>query len=371
MNNLKTQKLKGLIAGVLFSVAYVNLAIGSVISLGILAMEPKKNIFKNKYYATKIVSFILLLHVMLISLLYKTGDSLHIVLPTLFMIVTLSISSVLAVRERFVKGLSVSIGMLTAIDFAANFYYLLVGSDIFGRIVDIRADDLVRLGGIFGHSFMSVSVSAIGVVAAIVLESKIVALISIFNLIVNETLRSHIMLILIAAWFLLSKMPRRVLFYYLFGLGFSVCIIYFTLISESPSNMLRVSAWVNALIEINTNLLIGKHDFTILDKDMGVSEEILSLAGVAENQYLGLGLHFGVLAPILFFIYLVCILNNSISINDSYGRTPIGLAREAIAFLVLIDSFYGSFISTALVSLFASCLFSTSKKQPSSKKLYY
>lgn len=235
------------------------------------------------------------------------------------------------------------------LDLSFNFYTVLVGADVLGRVVDERSSVFgVRAGGIFAHAFYSGSISIVA--ASIFYDRRAVLLVFLagVNLLFAGSWRFSLLLPLMFFFGYFFASRSRVSELLLVAL-FSVMAVILVVITSVPNgftgeangaNLLRVFAWINALDVISGNPLLGGGYPSFRGHD-GMSDEVISENLISESWYLNAAVTFGIpyllfrLLGVLFVIYG----------HRFYKR---GRAESFLVPLVLVDLAYGGFFEAAL-----------------------
>ncbi len=360
---MSSHKSYGILVGLLVFLSYTDLGWGLPISVVALLAGAR-------FHAPRASSFTAACALALIAfsaavLVFKQGDSLRIILPILFSVVVLASSIVTSYEKGFIEGMLVAGGSVLILDCLVNLSFVLTNVDVFGRIVDIRADGLQRLNGILGHPYLSVAVSVIGLTAGVFLKNRFLIFIGILNLFLNETARAQIVLALLAAWFMHQWIFRRER--PLVGAAIIVAcatgVYYLTLTSTDASNILRSAAWFNSIEEIIQSPWTGHSQFQLFDRELGVNEDTLRASGISENQYLDVALHFGVPLSTLYFLLL----------SLAYIRTCRASRRSTdnaekaatlLSFIVLADSLWGNLAITSAIAVYLAVMVASSHQTP-------
>lgn len=360
---MSAHKSYGILVGLLVFLSYIDLGWGlpvTVVALlaGARFRAPRASSF-TAACALALIAF------SAAAIVFKQEDSLRIVLPILFSIIVLGSSIVTSYKKEFIEGMLVAAGSVLILDFLANLSFVLTNVDVFGRVVDIRADGFQRLNGILGHPYLSVAVSVIGMSAGIFLKNRPLIFIAILNLFLNETGRSRIVLALLVAWLVhqwIFKRERPLIGAVIIA-ACAAGVYYLTLTSTDPSNILRSAAWFNSMEEILQSPWTGHSHYQLFDRELGVNEDTLKASGVAENQYLDVALHFGIPLSILYFLLLSLAYIRACRASRHF---PSNAAKAAtlLSFIVLADSLWGNLAITSAIAVYLTVMVASTQQTP-------
>jgi len=349
------QFLKGIIIGSLFFLSYLNLIVFTpILILLFLYFGKTRERFPILLSLLLGVTFIFAI---LEFLFIKRGENLIFEKIFIINILVLFSSCLIIFNIDFIRGLCYITLFLFSIDLLINISSFLLKADVLARTIDIRDDGKVRLNGILGHPFLSVAVSLIGFISFRILKFNNLSVFALLNLLINQTSRAQLVLVLIIAFEILYKFGKK----YLFFNGFIVIIIMayavftLTIKSDDQSNVLRFAAWGNSLINIIESPLVGNTNFSSFEKENGVSEDILLESGISENQYLDIALHWGIPIAILYFLILLSFFYYSV--KNLNIDNPIKHNFALFSFICLADSIWGNLMITGIIIFFFASLF--------------
>ena len=266
------------------------------------------------------------------------------------------------IDSNFIYGICISMIVLLLLDFSFNLITIFKGIDPFGRIPTFRPGDiLLRLGGVFGHSFFSLNIGFMGFVSAYVKRNKSVMILSIINIILTGSYRAFILLfVLLIAFYFIKKgisFLKIKIFSFLFAFSVFVVTLYSAAENFSESNLLRVFAWTTSLNNIANNPYFGRHDFNTDEMEF-VSLKQIENYGITESTYLEIAVHYGVFPMIIFFIIMILLLRKSYDNFTSSNKIIL-----ISTFIIFTDTFYGSVYGMPLTTMFFTLLiFSTNEK---------
>jgi hypothetical protein len=350
--------LKGIIIGNVFFLSYLNLTIFTPFLLILfVSFGQLREKFSFLFILLLGVTFVL---TTLEFFILKEGENLLFEKIFIVNILVLLSACVIKYDADFVSGLCYIIIFFFSIDLLINIPSFILRTDILNRTIDIREDDKVRLNGILGHPFLSVAISLIGFISFRILNYNNLSIFPLLNLVINQTNRAQIVLVLIITFELLYRLKKK----YLFVNGLIVAtimaygIFMMTINSDDQSNILRFAAWGNSLINISESPIYGTTNFSSFDKDNGVSENILEDSGIAENQYLEIALHWGV--PVALFYLIILVTFFFYSVQNLNNDSPITYYFALISFVCLADSIWGNLMFTGIIVFFYATLFSAS-----------
>ena len=255
--------------------------------------------------------------------------------------------------DRTVSAFRRMLLTLFAVDLLFNVYSVVVGADLLGRSVDLRAAVLgARHGGLFAHSFYS---GAISIAALVCLMdrtgiARAVLLLPLANLVLAGSWR---LLVAIPLLFLFAFMWQRrsrlveVLLVCLASVAVVLGVVYTSAFApvgfENDANSFRVISWVLALEKIGADPWtgVGVPNAAVV-QEMGVSYQTLDENFIGESSYLNSALSFGIPYAALYFLTFALAF---------WGR---GFARRTLQMAVLfpyiiVDMVYGEFFGSVLV----------------------
>lgn len=358
--------LRGFIFGSILSISQINLSFGLPLSLvGLLVTAPRFT-FKKEYLDLFLLLLFQIIWMSSVYFIYKASNALYL-FKYLSVFVILMPMLFIDYDESYMKGISLSILALLSVDFLFNMSSIVFGVDPLGRTPDIRPGDIIpRLGGIFGHSFFSVNISIIGIFCGLLLKSRFIFIISIINLMVNGTFRSWLSILLFVLAYILIRAAlkfRNLLVCLIIFVSFVFAITIYTAFEyDSGGNALRVFAWSSSIDQIFKNPLFGKQKF-LTGVFEGVNQYVITDYGIAESQYLEIGLHFGIIPMIIYILILFKILLNSCKYNLLIKRRWTFRETIALASVVIFaDTFYGSIFGSVLTTFFFGILLVSNPK---------
>lgn len=354
--------LKGFIFGIILCISQINISIGLPIALvSFFLTTPKIVIRSNRFWLIFIVGAEIAWQ-SFVWLYFKSND---IILLFQSVVVFVILAALLYTEcdINYVRGLSLSIAFLMLLDFAFNLITIILGQDPIGRTPDFRVSDLMpRMGGVFGHNFFSLNIGVIGLFSGLLLKNNYVILFALINIVMNGSLRSWIFLLLFGIAYLFVRYSIKFR-YLLTTLVFFIIAVFASTIfaasqSETGANVLRVFAWTNSLEKIIDFPIYGNHNFIGERFVEGVSESAIDEYGIAESQYLQLGLHFGVFSMAGYFIIIFIFLINRYKLI-LHKMQPCSINQNiAIASIVIFaDTWYGSIFGSVITTFFFGILF--------------
>lgn len=364
--NKNSNLLPGFIFGSILSISQVNLSFGLPLSLVALLATAPKFTLKKEHVDLFVLLLFQIVWMSLIYSIYSTNNILYlfkylsvfaILMPMLF----------IEYDGSYMKGISLSLLALLMVDFLFNLSSIAFGVDLLGRAPDIRPGDIIpRLGGVFGHSFFSVNISVVGIFCGLLLRSRFVFFMSLINLMINGTFRSWLSILLLVLAYILIRNTlkfRSLLIYLLIFVCFVFAgTVYTALEYDSGGNVLRFFAWTSSIEKILKNPLFGNHKF-YTGVFEGIDQYTILDYGIAESQYLEIGLHFGVIPMIIYMLILTKILLNNYKYHFSKQRQ--WTFRETILLasaMIFADTFYGSIFSSVLTTFFFGILLVSTPK---------
>ncbi len=371
MNN--TSENKGLFFGFILSISQLNIVYGLPVVLFFILLFSETKALKNK---NKRLFFLLIFQIIwmtAIFLFFPSNFNHYIKNINVFIIILLILISKFDLK--FLIGLSKSLIILFIVDFIFNLFSFFLGFDPLGRQPQMRPDDVVeRLGGIFGHSFFSLNISFIGLIASYISRKKVIFVCAIVNILLIGILRGYlILLLLVIAFYIVKKGVsyfKLKVISILFATSVFIGTFYTVSLQLSQANLMRVYAWLISILGISENLLVGKHDFMYDDKFDSVSFETIYYYGITESQYLELGLHYGLLSMIALLVIMFNLF--SISYNSFKNSKVEDFKMNKITlistFIIFTDLFFGSIFGSTLTTVFFVILIVTDKSSHNMKE---
>lgn len=347
----------GILIAISSFIAYINLEIGLLITLALIALAlnvPKPKILFTTIFCNSIIGFTFL------SLIFKSGDDLIIVLPLVFSIILICSSFLFRIKTSVISSYENIFSIILVFECLINLYSIIMLEDPFGRVMDMRTDGLNRSLGLLGHPFLSVSVCAVGYIIARHKKNRLILIIAIVAFISNQTLRSYsTLLILFFFDFISNTIIKRKLRFFIYTISsiiFSSTIYLLVIFSESISNQLRSLVWINSIDEILKSPWTGNNGFKVFEKEKGVSVENLINSGITENVYLDIALHFGIPLAFAFMLLLTINIYKNVMANSSHNS--LKRKNEVLASILFVDSFYGNLLTVSffIVYVFISNL---------------
>lgn len=366
----RTSLIAGTAFGLAFSIAQSNLYVGLPIALITVLIAAPQIAINSGFLLFKAVLIVKILWTTSIWITlsnFSISNLITDITPDLILVILTFIK----IPYNFLKGSAGPITILIVVDLLFNLWIHATGTDPIGRSIPQREGDILpRVGGVFGHAFLSVNLSIIGVFSASISRSKTTLLLSILNLCINGTFRSPLALALTATAYILTKFKFRTSTTITLGLSFVALIVIITItsatIAESKANQLRLLAWTNAITNISKNPILGNHTFET-DTFESMSPETIIDYGIAESIHLQTAVDYGIPASALGLLWLVIIVAHW---KKSYKSAPTRFNASActLATVIFIDSFYGTLFNSGITNLyFGLILLSTFHNRPQPK----
>lgn len=358
---MKLNTIRGFNFGVLLLLAQINLFVGlPLMFLGFVVYY--RNIrFDTSRMDLKIVLIIQIIWMILIWSALKSSSLFGLMQQISPFVILLSLLF-FKVDQSFIKGFAIPLSALLLVDLLFNMLIFIYGVDPFGRGGGLREGDyLPRLGGLFGNSFASINIAAVGIFCGLILRSRMIVLFSLINLLINGTFKSPLLLITFLMFYFASKRRVKLGTIVLASLIFASAVFSLAIYKAGneidSGNTLRVIAWVNAIDKILQNPFLGTHTFLNNNTLKEMSAVVIVEHGIAESPYLQYALDYGVLAMISYFYIMFRLLHISYSrfiINapeDEYRRFALILAG-----MIFVDSFYGTFFGSVYTTYFSGMI---------------
>ena len=204
-------------------------------------------------------------------------------------------------NSRTIRAFTLFILMLAIADVLFNICAFFNGKDLLGRVVDEREGIFggARLGGLFGHSFYSGSISTVAI-CGIIGEKKLRALCVLFgiNLIFAGSFRLLIPLTLIPWFYMLYRLRNREFEVIQIAVFSTLCVSLTFLFSSigpfepNPSNDFRIFAWTVSIDQIIKSPVFGVGFPNLNLESIGYREIEENL--VTESWYLSSAITFGI-----------------------------------------------------------------------------
>ncbi len=270
------------------------------------------------------------------------GDARSFLLQQSFLWVVPFVMLVYRPSKHTVESFRSLIYGVFAVDLAFNLYAMFTGVDLLGRTIDEREGLAgARLGGLFGHSFYSGSISMLAYIFLICgKRTRWLAILPAANLIMAGSFRFAIPLVLVPYFFWrwqrrgrASELRQVVVISAITVLAIVVTSSFGGLALEvNPANDLRVFAWANAMDEIAHSPWsgVGYPNVKIESGNADVIRENL----IGESWYLSSALTFGV--P-----YMIARLAGLLLIFYRGGFENRSAYEAVLVPIVLVDLVYG------------------------------
>jgi hypothetical protein len=260
---------------------------------------------KNRINKKRLLIFVICAVILLLSVLkdfYLNASIDYSILISSFPIAVLAIIILKKINSEFMSGIKIGVNLIFALDFAFNIWSMIFGIDFFGRPVVIR-DDGNRSGGLLSHSFYSVSISMVYIIANVYEKKNFLHILAgLINIYFAGTFRGfiHIGFLFIFALFLYKLSWVKQFIIVLFC---TVSIFLATLfsvqsgyLSESSGNAYRLFAWSNAVNLVVESPFLGvAHKFESWRYGTVVSEDSIVETGTAESMFLGDAIRYGLI----------------------------------------------------------------------------
>lgn len=232
---------------------------------------------------------------------------------------------------------------LFSLDFLFNIYSLITGGDLLDRVTDVRGGlGESRKGGLFGHSFYSVTISSIAYVFMFSNKKyRLLSLLAILNLYLAGSFRAIVPIVLVPVFYIGWRARARVTeLTSVIALSLAAVFSVFATSSigdfglpANPSNDLRIFAWTTAITKISNSPLFGV-GYPTSDID-GIDESVVDESLIAESWYLTSAVTFGLPYLLLRLIGLICVLY-----GPRYSKRSV---YEAVFVpLMLVELVYGA-----------------------------
>ncbi len=192
---------------------------------------------------------------------------------------------------------------LFALDLAFNLYAAVTGMDLLGRVQDTREGLTgARLGGLFGHSFYSGTISTLALAfAACQRRLRWVAVFAVSNLLLAGSLRLAVPIVLIPLFLWRWQSRSRAVELAMVG-TISALAIFGTIATSSLSdfdveanaaNDVRIFAWATAIESVFRSPMQGV-GYPQLSAEDGINFETIEENLIGESWYLNSAITFGV-----------------------------------------------------------------------------
>lgn len=358
---MKLVTIRGFNFGVLLLLAQINLSVGLPLMFLGFTIYYKNIRFNASRLDLKIVLSIQIIWILFIWYVYKSSSVFQL-LQVLSPFTILFSLLFFKVNRDFVEGFSFPLSALLLVDLMFNMLIVVYGADPFGRGGGLREGDyLPRLGGLFGNSFASINIAAVGIFCGLILRSRGIILLGLINLLINGTFKSPLLLITFLLMYLATKRGVRLRSIVLGSLIFASLVIYLAIYRSGfeidSGNTLRVIAWENAIENISQNPFLGTHTFLTNNIFEDMSSEVIVEQGIAESPYLQYALDYGIFAMFAYFYIMFRLLHLSYSRfcavghDDEHRRFALILAG-----MIFVDSFYGTFFGSVYTAYFSGII---------------
>lgn len=301
-------------------------------------------IFINRYSLANIsfsLRFLLISFIFLIffNILFFKLNDLDIILKFIVYPAAMLLALIVRVEKKFMQGLVHVIFFVFIIDCFFNMYTLATANDLLGRRVDFRSNDLLpRVGGIYGFSFISTAISLMALIASLYLKNRFITTMVLIFMPLTGGLRSLVLLAatligMICAYFIKS----RFLFFILALICGGSILTGIFIFSDVSSNAIRILALTFGAQEIFVSPIFGNIGYEITQYEAGVTSigiEELMAAGNSEQQFLNIGIHFGIPTMTIFMLLIYFL---SPKYKKFKGKDNEFFIKRVIVFLVTID----------------------------------
>lgn len=267
--------------------------------------------------------------------------------------------------------------LIFLIDFFTNITSIIFNINVKLTPVNYFDSPYHSLIGIFGHPYLSVTLSAVALLYATLFSDKKMQILSVFALFVGSSLRSLLLLYpIFIIYFLLARRVRVT--YILFAIFFGIILAFQYVKNDSNleeikrcdlnihtnkyyncthfnSSALRYYAWTNffdskAYDNSKKEFIKNQEEEFIL-----LTPEILKEKRIYESFYLQIigdyGFPLFILVIILFFFLFLQSYFKYIKIRSNSFSKNLYASKVTIAGLFLFDSFYGVFFTCVITSL--------------------
>jgi hypothetical protein len=275
------------------------------------------------------------------------------------------------VDESTIQTFSILIFTLLLIDATFNGITILLGADPLGRGLDLRDGTFGnRLGGLFAHSFYSISISICALTASINNKKyRWITVLCVANLLAIGSWRGiaaiPIFLILSFGWRKRSNTKTALLI-----VTISISTILATIATSNAANLiskpndandLRIFAWTNAIQNIYNSPVFGNNFPNQKDLEGIINEDVIAENFISESWYLSAASTFGI--PYMLFMaaayFSACFRGSKLTSNP---------AAAILLPYLLIDLTYGDSIQGTLMYTWAWLLISKRSKEETQKK---
>ena len=261
--------------------------------------------FISRYHRIKPYSLLLITLSLVMSLFHFFGISSgnHIARNMLVGILSLTFLSTITINRSFIRGfltVFIIIGLI-------NFFYN-IASFFSGFGLEYRSGDILpRFGGIYGHSFVSISLSTAGFFSCLLLGYRKLLIIFIFALLFTGSLRGPLTAVYLISFWILTMKIRNFWFVLFMFLAFVITTLYSITILDLSSNILRTLAFQSGIESIINYPYFGNNNF-ITDtsgEEQAITLNYLNSFGIFESTFLNLLAHYGLIIgiPISSFIF--------------------------------------------------------------------
>ncbi len=291
---------------------------------------------------------------------YFLGTYKYSYLVQLYPLIVLTLTFTRRIDLNWIQGFFLPIFILFSVDFLFNLSTLLLGFDLIGRVPGTRIDG-VRLGGVFGHSFYSLSISSAVLLLSIFLKkSNFFLYFALLNFLWLGTLRSFVYLFGFATFYIFRKKSLK--FHFFLSITVAALTVFATYMSlrlgfseVGSGNYFRTYAWEAAIENISSNFFWGcSKFFSDFNSNMGISKETILASGITESPLLTDWLHWGllfVLIKVLFITYL-----GNFAIKSTYKEISF---YSFIYYIIFLDYFISGLLGNMLLGFTVALLFSS------------
>lgn len=311
----------------------------------------------------KIQLYVLILYILMIVWIFACWSLLGVfgkhLIQDCFLITILTTCSLFTYKKSILNGLIFAITPILILDNFSNILQLTTGSDYWGNFISNR-DDGSRLLGIFGHSFLSLSILfSFFLLFQAAGYRKIIVFLPIILMLIVGPFRGYVILPLVLLYYKFFNIEWKVLFASSFSIIFLIVLatyfsVKFDVVSSDSGNAFRIFAWEEALRIISFFPILDYQRIpTALPEDFAVTLSNLIEYQIYESFLLQDAVRYGALFVFvkLAFLYLIGSINYRICKNTS---DSLLIAKNFIVVFLLIDYALFSYFSTPIVALVAA-----------------
>ena len=304
-----------------------------------------------------LISFFFIL--LFANLFFFKIDSIAVTVPFLVYPAALMLVSVLSLERTFIFGMANAIFLVFLVDSVFNIYILTTFSDLFGRFVDFRSgDQFPRVGGIYGHSFISISIAMSAFIASLVTKNRIITFLVVCLMLLNGSIRSPVLvLVAVCACIVAYFAKKRITVFSLAIMCGLIAIGGIFFLGDFSSNAIRIAALTFGTTEIFESPLIGGSGYIPIEmvEGDGMTLDKLFNSGNAEQQLMNIGIHFGIPLLLIFITIIGSLIprSNSKSNSDSEDLSEHLFVKRVCIFIIIVD-----LLITHLFSFFPFAVFS-------------